>query len=98
MAVVFDAVRDANRALDAGDRDRAAVLVATVRELAGVLGLVVGGDDEHADGDAEIDALVRERDEARAARDFARADALRDELTARGIKLEDTPSGTVWHR
>jgi cysteinyl-tRNA synthetase len=98
VAVIFEAVRDANRALDAGDRDRAAVLVATVRELAGVLGLVIGGDDEHADGDAEIDALVRERDEARAARDFARADAVRDDLTTRGIKLEDTPSGTVWHR
>ena len=42
--------------------------------------------------------MVRERDEARAARDFARADALRDELAARGIILEDTPSGTVWHR
>ena len=53
---------------------------------------------DHADDDAEIDALVRERDEARAARDFARADALRDELTGRGIKLEDTPNGTVWHR
>ncbi len=98
VAVIFEAVRDANRALDAGEPDRAAVLVATVRELAGVLGLVVGGGDEHADGDAEIDALVRERDDARAARDFARADALRDDLTARGIKLEDTPSGTVWHR
>ena len=47
---------------------------------------------------ATIDALVRERDEARAARDFARADALRDELTARGITLEDTPAGTVWRR
>ena len=56
----------------------------------GVLGLDVG-DDGTAGDDAEIDALVRERDEARAARDFARADAVRDELAARGIKLEDTP-------
>ena len=59
------------------------------RELASVLGIEVGGVTMNAD--AEIDALVRERDEARAARDFARADAIRDELAAQGIKLEDSP-------
>jgi cysteinyl-tRNA synthetase len=104
MGVVFEAVREANRAITAGERDRAAALVATVRELTGALGLELGGDapDDGADAgttdDAEIDTLVRARDEARAARDFARADLLRDDLTARGITLEDTPAGTVWRR
>jgi cysteinyl-tRNA synthetase len=98
LAVVFEAARDANRAVDEGELDRAAVLLAAVRELLGVLGLVMSDADDGSGGDAEIDALVRERDEARAAKDFARADALRDELTARGIKLEDTPTGTIWHR
>jgi cysteinyl-tRNA synthetase len=98
LAGIFDAARRANRAIDDGDVDAAAAQVSAVDELLGVLGLRADDRAGAADGDAEIDALVRERDDARAARDFARADALRDDLTARGIKLEDTPSGTVWHR
>ena len=102
MGAVFEAVREANRALSAGDGARAASLIATVQELTGALGFDLTDDAPagagDAAGDAEIDQLVRERDEARAARDFGRADVLRDELTARGITLEDTPSGTVWRR
>jgi cysteinyl-tRNA synthetase len=48
--------------------------------------------------DADIDALVRARDEARASRNFKRADELRDELKARGIVLTDSPQGTRWRR
>jgi cysteinyl-tRNA synthetase len=98
---VFDAAASANQAIDAGDQDRAAALVATVVALAGALGLEIGapgaagGSEGH---DAEIEQLVRERDAARAAKDFATADRVRDELTDRGIVLEDTPTGTVWHR
>jgi cysteinyl-tRNA synthetase len=96
LAVVFEAARDANRSIDDADLDRAAASVQAVRELLGVLGLDVQAFGTEAD--TEIDALVRERDDARAGRDFARADAIRDDLTARGIKLEDTPGGTIWHR
>ena len=97
VAVIFEAVRDANRAIDAGELERAAVLAGDGARARGRAGPRRSADEPEGD-DAEIDALVRARDEARAARDFARADELRDELTARGIKLEDTPGGTIWHR
>jgi cysteinyl-tRNA synthetase len=96
LAVVFDAAARANRAIDDDDRATAASLVATVRELTGALGLEIGGTPAVADD--EVEALVARRDRARAEKDFATADALRDELAARGVQLEDTAGGTVWHR
>ncbi|GIU86279.1 MAG: cysteine--tRNA ligase [Acidimicrobiia bacterium] len=95
LAYVFDLVRRANTALDEGRRDDAAALVSAVRELTGVLGLELR--DEEAPDD-EVAALVARRDEARARRDFAEADRIRDELRNRGVVLEDTPHGTVWRR
>jgi cysteinyl-tRNA synthetase len=96
MAVVFRLARDTNSAIDEGDVERAASGLVTVRELTGALGLDLedGGDG----GNAEIDALVQRRNEARSGRDFAEADRIRAELADRGITLEDTPTGTTWHR
>ena len=101
VATMFETIRRANAALDAGDT-AAAALVATAIDLAKAMGLDVepGGSGSGGDqtDDSEIDALVSARTEARTNRDFAEADRIRDELTARGIVVEDTPNGPVWHR
>ena len=96
LAAVFEAVRKANLAIDGDRDDEAKRLVTTVRTLTAALGLEL--DDGSGGGDEEIDALVAARDEARRARDFGEADRIRDDLAARGITLEDTPSGTIWRR
>lgn len=107
MATVFATARRANAALDAGGGD-AATLVATVIELASALGLSLGVEEPAADGDggsvdrdaekAEIEALVAARQEARTAKDFVEADRIRDALADLGVTVEDTPTGSVWHR
>ncbi len=96
VAVVFDGVRAVNAALDAGDRDRAASSLAAVVELLDVLGFPPAATE--AGGDAAIDVLVSEREAARADRDFSAADEIRAELAALGVTIEDTPTGTTWHR
>ncbi|MGZ4711936.1 MAG: cysteine--tRNA ligase [Acidimicrobiia bacterium] len=97
VAAIFEAVRGANAALDAGDEPGATGKLAAVEEALTALGFPPPVARDGAD-DAEIDALVRDRDAARAARDFATADRIRDELAARGVTIEDSAAGTTWHR
>jgi cysteinyl-tRNA synthetase len=91
MAVLFDTVRRANAALDAGDAE-AGALAAAVREIAGAVGLELGRRDEVP---ADVLARAAELDAARAAKDYARADAIRAELQAAGWIVETTPNGTA---
>jgi len=86
VAAVFDWVREANRSADAsGDAD--------LREMLGVLALDNLLDVESAEVPAEILELVDARERARAARDFAQADRIRDELKSRGWEVRDGPDG-----
>ena len=94
--LLFDLVGAANVALAADDVAAAAPTVAAVLEIAGALGLAPRAADTAVDD--ETARLVAERDEARAARDFARSDAIRDRLTALGWVVQDTPGGTTVHR
>lgn len=96
MADVFGLVTRANAAADAGDARGATVLGDTVAVLCGAVGLRLRA--EVGELDAETRAMVVERDEARSARDFARADAIRDRLTAAGWVVQDGADGTVLHR
>ena len=99
LAAVHTLLTAVNQALD-GDgitaRSRA-LLDAALSRTNAVLGLLPTGAGAQA-ADAEIDALIADRVAARKGRDFARADMIRKELAERGVVLEDTPHGTVWHR
>ncbi len=96
LAGIFDLVSAAHTAADAGNEDEGARLARTAAVLVGALGVPLRGESEEVD---EASAkLVAERDEARQSKDFARADALRDELVALGWTVQDSPSGTSIHR
>jgi cysteinyl-tRNA synthetase len=94
VATVFEQVRAGHSAIDSGGADTAAQALASVLELAGVLGLEPPAEES----DDELDRLVGARQAAREARDFAAADRIRDDLHDRGIEVEDTPSGPIWRR
>jgi cysteinyl-tRNA synthetase len=98
LAAVHSLKTEANRALDActlREDDRRDILE-TVESFNSVLN--VFGRDEAELLDADIQALIDERQQARHRRDFRRADEIRDQLAARGITLEDTRDGVRWKR
>jgi cysteinyl-tRNA synthetase len=94
--VLCGAATHVNSALDAGDAAKAAPVAAALASMLRAVGLVARADEGEVP--ADVAALAAERDEARAAKDWARADQLRDELTADGWVVEDTPTGTAVRR
>ncbi len=97
IAAVFELVKFINTNVS-GKSSRAFLdgLLAQVRTLTDVLGLIVDKKEEMLD--ADIEALIEARQAARKAKDFAKADAIRGELLEKGIILEDTREGVKWKR
>jgi len=103
MGVVFELIKHTNTLLDASElheQDRTAVFD-FLEQADSVLGLMTeqleAAKGEPALGE-EIEALIAEREQARASRNFARADEIRDQLAAQGVLLEDTAECTIWRR
>ncbi len=108
LGVLFDVVREGNRRLD--EDEDAAALVAAYDEIIEILGLAeeARGVSDLADevaalaarvgAEPDIDSLLERREGARSAGEFEIADAIRDQLAAMGIVVEDTADGVRWHR
>ena len=103
LAALFDLARDLNRA-KSDQPAEAPRLAGELKRLAGVLGLLQqvpetflkGAQQQVALSEEEIEAKIAERHDAKTSKDFARADAIRDELAALGIVLKDSREGTTW--
>lgn len=104
IALLHELARELNK-VDDKSSEKAKSLARTLKSLAEVLGLLQddprhflqSGSASDADGE-EIEKLIQARADAKAAKDYATADQIRDQLTAMNISLEDTAQGTIWRR
>ncbi len=97
VSAVFELVKYMNTNASSSDsREFLETLYGRFAKLCDVLGIILERGEEMLD--ADVEALILERTQAKKAKDFARADAIRDELKSRGILLEDTREGVKWKR
>jgi len=100
LASIFEYVRDVNTAMDAGDfrSGNGGLALAFLARCDSVFDVLTPTTESGQITDADVESLIRARDEAKKARNFALADQIREQLQDKGIILEDTKSGTRWKR
>ncbi len=97
LAAIFDLTREIYSAQSQGANTAKAQEL--LQELTGILGITLDEPQaETSTNDAEIETLVDQRRQAREARDYQAADAIRDQLATMGVEIMDTPQGTTWRR
>ncbi|MFQ5981898.1 MAG: cysteine--tRNA ligase [Woeseiaceae bacterium] len=101
-AEIFNLARTLNKTTDDTERSKIAASLLAAGDLVGLLqsdpeDWFTGSNDSGL-SDREIESLLAERDDARAVADYERADAIREQLAAKGVSIEDGPSGTRWRR
>ena len=96
IAAIFEMVKLANITSKDGSQEYAQKLLETLEKLCDILGIITEKEEELLD--ADIEALIEERQAARKAKNFARADEIRNQLAEQGIILKDTREGVKWTR
>ena len=100
LAAIFEYIRDANSAMDSGEfqAGNSAAALELLQRFDAVFDVLAPTVQTDAILDSEVESLVEERNAAKKAKNFGRADQIREELLERGIVLEDTKSGVRWKR
>ncbi|MDH1278324.1 cysteine--tRNA ligase [Acinetobacter johnsonii] len=108
IAVLFEVNKELNRAVKEQQAEQAAIYYATLRHLTNILGLVQHNVEEFLKSDIgqealalseeQIEDLIQQRQDAKKAKEFAKADEIRQSLLDQGVVLEDTRQGTIWRR
>ena len=108
IAVLFEVNKELNRAVKEQQAEQAAIYYATLRHLTNILGLVQHNVEEFLKSDIgqealalseeQIEDLIQQRQDAKKAKEFAKADQIRQSLLDQGVVLEDTRQGTIWRR
>ena len=108
LAVLFEIIKELNRAIKEQQAEQAQLYYSTLRYLVDILGLVQHDVDEFLKSDigqvelnlteAQIEDFIQQRQDAKKAKNFSQADQIRQDLLDLGVVLEDTRQGTIWRR